>query len=150
MVIDVTALDLPGDPERFRVVYHLLSLSRRDRLRVRVPLAGDRPSLPTVTGIWPGAGWFEREVFDMFGIRFEGHPDLRRILMPEDWTPHPLRKDYPVRGRPEDDYKAPPATWDVEIYGDWLQSGEPGPAEGPGSFPLLGPEVREKTTPEEP
>jgi NADH-quinone oxidoreductase subunit C len=79
-------------------VYHLVSIpnSRRLRLKVRVPDGG---TVPTVHGVWPGAGWPEREVWDMFGIVFEGHPDLRRLLMPEDWTGHPQRKDYPVQIR---------------------------------------------------
>ncbi len=143
LLADLTAVDFPSEPERFRIVYQLLSLSRRDRLRVRVPLSGDWPSVPTCTGIWPGARWLEREVYDMFGIRFDGHPDLRRILMPEEYRSFPLRKEYPVRGRPEDDYVAPPPTWDLEIYGDWLRTEEkiragkedPG---GPGDFPLMG------------
>jgi NADH/F420H2 dehydrogenase subunit C len=95
-IIEVTAADyFPREP-RFEVVYHLLSVSRRLRLRlkVRVPDGG---SLPTVQGIWKGAGWPEREVWDMFGIVFTGHADLRRLLMPEDWEGHPARKDYPVQ-----------------------------------------------------
>jgi len=142
MLVDVTALDMPQEAERFRLNYHLLSLSRKNRLRVRVPLAGDWPSAPTSTGIWPGARWMEREVFDLFGIRFDGHPDLRRILMPEEYKSYPLRKEYPVRGRPEDDYVAPPPTWDTELYGDWLQTEEKlraaREAKTPGEFPLLG------------
>ena len=97
-IIEVTAADyLPRDP-RFEVVYHLLSIQRRlrVRLKVRVPEGG---ALPTVQGVWKGAGWPEREVWDMFGIVFDGHPDLRRLLMPEDWDGHPARKDYPVQIR---------------------------------------------------
>jgi NADH-quinone oxidoreductase subunit C len=97
-IIEVTAADyFPREP-RFEVVYHLLSIPRRQRVRlkVRVPDGG---SLPTVQGIWKGAGWPEREVWDMFGIVFEGHTDLRRLLMPEDWEGHPARKDYPVQIR---------------------------------------------------
>jgi NADH-quinone oxidoreductase subunit C len=98
VLAEVTAADyLPREP-RYEVVYHLLSISKRLRLRlkVRVPGAG---SLPTVQGVWRGAGWPEREVWDMFGIVFDNHGDLRRLLMPEDWEGHPQRKDYPVQIR---------------------------------------------------
>ena len=95
---DVTAVDrFPLEP-RFEVNYQLLSLERRERLRLQVRLAGTEPAVASVTPIWPTANWHEREVFDLFGIRFEGHPDLTRILMPDDWDGHPLRKDYPVEG----------------------------------------------------
>lgn len=80
--------------QRFEVVVNLLSLSRRERIRVRVQLAADEPVLPTLFDLWPGTEAMEREAYDMFGIRFDGHPDLTRILMPEDWLGHPLRKDY--------------------------------------------------------
>jgi len=94
---DLTAVDWwPGEP-RFQVVYHLASIEHRLRLRLKVPLAGGNAHIPTVTSLWPGANWLEREVFDLFGIIFDGHPDLRRVLMPEDWKGHPLRKDYPVQ-----------------------------------------------------
>jgi NADH-quinone oxidoreductase subunit C len=97
-IIEITAADyFPREP-RFEVVYHLLSVANRQRIRlkVRVPDGG---MLPTVQGVWPGAGWPEREVWDMFGVVFTGHPDLRRLLMPEDWEGHPGRKDYPVQIR---------------------------------------------------
>jgi len=95
---DVTAVDrYPSEP-RFEVVYHLLCHDRKDRLRLKCRLPGDAPELDSVTGVWRAANWYEREVFDLFGVRFSGHPDLRRILMPEDWEGHPLRKDYPVTG----------------------------------------------------
>ena len=95
-LIEVTAADyFPRDP-RFEVVYHLLSIAHRLRLRVKVRVA-DGAQLPTVQGVWRGAGWLEREVWDMFGIVFDGHGDLRRLLMPEDWEGHPQRKDYPVQ-----------------------------------------------------
>ena len=104
-LIDLTAVDyltygavrsLPEgvQPERFEVVASLMSHERRQRLRMRVQVPADDPSLPTLFDLWPGAENLEREVFDMFGIVFEGHPDLSRILMPEDWSGHPLRKDY--------------------------------------------------------
>jgi NADH-quinone oxidoreductase subunit C len=98
VLIEITAADyLPRTP-RFEVIYHLLSIPNRRRLRVKVRVA-DGGTVPTVQAIWPAAGWLEREVYDMFGIFVEGHPDLRRLLMPEDWEGHPARKDYPVQIR---------------------------------------------------
>ncbi|MFB3853252.1 MAG: NADH-quinone oxidoreductase subunit C [Vicinamibacterales bacterium] len=94
---DVTATDWPARPERFDVVYSLYSTRHRHRLRLKVRVA-DGQAVPSVSGVWPAANWLEREVFDMFGIRFAGHPDLRRILMPEEWQGHPQRKDYPLEG----------------------------------------------------
>lgn len=97
----VTAVDWPERTPRFDVVYQLLSLPNQCllRLKVRVGEKGEEhPSVPSVCGIWPGANWYEREIFDLFGIEFANHPDLRRILMPPDWTTHPLRKDYPLTG----------------------------------------------------
>ena len=95
---DVTGVDwFPSEP-RFEVVYHLLSISKKERVRLKVRLEGSSPALDSVTQIWPAANYFEREVFDLFGVRFAGHPYLRRLLMPEDWEGHPLRKDYPVEG----------------------------------------------------
>jgi len=94
----VTAVDrYPSEP-RFEVVYHLHSISRNERLRLKCRLAGDTPEIDSATAVWRSANWYEREVFDLFGIRFRNHPDLRRILMPEDWDGYPLRKDYPVTG----------------------------------------------------
>jgi len=96
VLVEVTAADyLPRDP-RFEVVYHLLSIPNRLRLRMKVRVTTEG-SVPTVQGVWRGAGWLEREVWDMFGIVFAGHNDLRRLLMPEDWDGHPARKDYPVQ-----------------------------------------------------
>lgn len=95
---DLSGVDrFPVEP-RFEVNYHLLSLHRGERLRLKVRLAGGHPVVESVTPVWPTANWHEREVFDLFGVRFEGHPGLRRILMPETWEGHPLRKDYPVEG----------------------------------------------------
>jgi NADH-quinone oxidoreductase subunit C len=103
---DVTAVDWPERDPRYEVVYHLLSLPTRAvlRLKVLVPeLEGEgedpsSPEVPSVTGVWPAANFYEREIFDLFGIRFSGHPNLTRILMPSDWIGHPLRKDYPLTG----------------------------------------------------
>lgn len=103
MISDLTAVDQlnemkNGEP-RFFVVYHLFSTSTKQRIRLKTPVWENRPEIDTVTGVWCGANWHERECFDMFGITFQGHPDLRRILMPEDWEGYPLRKDYPVSGQ---------------------------------------------------
>ena len=96
VLTEVTCADyLPRAP-RYEVVYHLLSVSKRLRLRLKVRVTADG-TVPTVQGVYPGAGWLEREVWDMFGIVFDGHPDLRRLLMPEEWEGHPQRKDYPVQ-----------------------------------------------------
>jgi len=95
---DVTCVDwYPSEP-RFEIVYHLLSIPNKERVRLKVRLKGDSPALESITSVWPAANYFEREVFDLFGVRFTGHPYLRRLLMPEDWEGHPLRKDYPVEG----------------------------------------------------
>ncbi len=100
MLIDLTAWDrLPAEP-RFEVVYHLLSLERGERLRVKTRVPGTDPVLPSAVAVFAGANWFEREVWDLFGIRFEGHPNLVRILMPDDWEGHPLRRDYPLTEEP--------------------------------------------------
>jgi NADH-quinone oxidoreductase subunit C len=96
---DATAVDRWPIEPRFEVVYHLASESRRCRLRLKVRLSENDASVPTISGLWPGANWLEREIWDLFGIRFEGHGDLTRLLMPEDWEGHPLRKDYPVQIR---------------------------------------------------
>jgi NADH-quinone oxidoreductase subunit C len=95
---DVTCVDrYPSEP-RFEVVYHLLSIPKKKRVRLKVRLDSGSPALESVTSVWPAANYFEREVFDLFGIRFNGHPYLVRLLMPEDWEGYPLRKDYPVEG----------------------------------------------------
>jgi NADH-quinone oxidoreductase subunit C len=96
-LIDVTAVDYwPAEEPRFHIIYHILSTKTSQVLRLRVPLNGNDPTIPSAEMIWPNANWYEREVWDMFGIRFEGHSDLRRIIMPYDWEGHPLRKDYPL------------------------------------------------------
>ena len=94
----VTAVDwYPAEP-RFEVVYHLHSIELNWRLRLKCRVGGAIPEIDSITGVWAGANWYEREVFDMFGIRFRNHPNLERLLMPTDWEGHPLRKDYPVHG----------------------------------------------------
>jgi NADH-quinone oxidoreductase subunit C len=95
---DITTVDRYPIEPRFEMNYHLLSIERRERLRLKVRVPGSEPVVPSVTPVWPTANWHEREIFDLFGIRFQGHPDLRRILMPEEWEGYPLRKDYPVEG----------------------------------------------------
>lgn len=95
LLLDVTAVHWPDDPEPMEIVYHLYSLARNDRLRVKVR-TGDRGPVPTLCGLWDAADWNERETFDMFGIVFEGHPDLRRILMHDEYTDYPLRKELPL------------------------------------------------------
>ncbi|MDR5709363.1 MAG: NADH-quinone oxidoreductase subunit C [Armatimonadota bacterium] len=100
MLTDLTAWDRYPTEPRFEVVYHLLSLSRRERLRLKTRVPSSDPVLPTAIPLFAGANWFEREVWDLFGIRFAGHPDLTRILLPDDWEGHPLRRDYPLTEEP--------------------------------------------------
>jgi NADH-quinone oxidoreductase subunit C len=98
LLTDATCVDrYPVEP-RFEMNYHLVSIPRSDKLRLRVRLSGSDPFVDSLIPVWPGANWLEREVFDLFGIRFNGHTDLRRILLPDDWEGHPLRRDYPVEG----------------------------------------------------
>ena len=95
---DMTAVDwFPASP-RFQLSYHLLSHALKERIRVRVLVSEADAAIDSITTVWPAANFYEREVFDLFGVRFNGHPDLRRIMMPDDWKGHPLRKDYPVEG----------------------------------------------------
>jgi NADH-quinone oxidoreductase subunit C len=99
VLTDMTAVDFwPAEP-RFALIYHALAPDRGVAMRLKVPLGSNEAHAPTVSGIWPSAGWLEREIWDLFGIAFDGHPDLRRLLMPDDWEGHPLRKDYPVQIR---------------------------------------------------
>ncbi|MBM3696476.1 MAG: NADH-quinone oxidoreductase subunit C [Actinobacteria bacterium] len=99
--IDLCAVDYLARPAgRFEVVVHLLSMEPPLRLRILVALAGDDPSLPSLTGVFPGANFYEREAYDLFGVRFDGHPDLTRLLLPDEWEGHPLRKDHPVGAVP--------------------------------------------------
>jgi NADH-quinone oxidoreductase subunit C len=96
-LVDVVGVDYPAEAQRFEVVYHLYSIPKKHRLRIKVRLAEGEP-IASVTSVWSAADWPEREAYDMFGIVFEGHPDLKRIYMPPDWEGFPLRKDYPLRG----------------------------------------------------
>ena len=99
MLLDLTCVDYPERAERFEMVYHLYSIQRKLRLRIKCALNGATPVVDSLTPYWKSASWMEREVFDMFGVRFEGHPDLRRLFMNEEFEGHPLRKDYPLRKR---------------------------------------------------
>ena len=127
-----TLYDLAGIDERIRsdrgdrpesdftVVYHLLSYERNEDVRLKVPLIGEHPSIPTITGLWPSANWYERELWDMFGVTVEGHPDLRRILMPPWWEGHPLRKDHPSRATEMGTFSLPPG--DDLLYQEALEA----------------------------
>ena len=95
MLADLTAVDYPQRPRRFELIYQLYSFPRNERLRVKTQVS-ENETVRSVTAVWHGANWLEREAYDMFGIRFEGHPNMRRILLPEDWEGHPLRKDYGI------------------------------------------------------
>ncbi|HEY6944846.1 MAG TPA: NADH-quinone oxidoreductase subunit C [Candidatus Acidoferrum sp.] len=98
LLTDATCVDrFPIEP-RFELNYQLVSIPRRNRVCLQVRLSGQDPAVDSLVPVWPGANWLEREIFDLFGIRFNGHPDLRRILLPEDWEGYPLRRDYPVEG----------------------------------------------------
>ena len=100
LLSDITAVDwMDSRDDRFEVVYQLLSISKLWRLTVKVAVSESNPEIPSIVSLWAGANFLEREVWDMFGIRFNGHPDLRRILMYEEFVGHPLRKDYPLQGK---------------------------------------------------
>lgn len=124
LLIDITAIDwLKKKSERFEVVYILYSVKNTERLRLKVPISEKNCHIPTVTSVWEGANWFERETFDMYGIIFDGHPDLRRFYMPEDYVDpesgdpiYPLRKDFPLMGIP-DSLPLPPYP---EKYGELI------------------------------
>jgi len=105
----LTAVDYwPQEEPRFHIIYQLTSIAKNLSIQVRVPVAAIRPVVPTVSGVFASANWREREIWDRFGVRFDGHPDLRRILMPADWEGHPLRKDYPLG------YEEPQFTFNFE------------------------------------
>ena len=112
---NLTAVHWPERPKPFEVVYHLFSITTRQRLNLKVDAAeGEQP--PTASRVWPTANWHEREVFDLFGIRFHGHPDMTRILMTDEWVGHPLRKDYPLEGKPEDHLQLREVTTAEHVY----------------------------------
>ncbi len=99
MLTDLTAVDYLGETPRFEVVYHFYSVAKNHRLRIKVRVSEQAPEVDSATSLWPSANWMEREVWDMYGIRFAGHPDLRRLLLYEEFEGHPLRKDYPKERR---------------------------------------------------
>lgn len=101
LIVDVCGVDMYRPEARFEVVYHLYSLQNKEYLRLKVEVDESDPVVDTVSHIWPGANWHERETFDMYGITFRGHPDLRRMYMPEDYEYYPLRKDFPLLGVPD-------------------------------------------------
>jgi NADH-quinone oxidoreductase subunit C len=106
MLTDVTAVDYLGKKaDRFMMVYHLYSIPNKDRIRIKAPVAEGDCTIASLTGLWNSANFLEREVFDLMGVIFSGHPDLRRILMTDDWEGHPLRKDYPLQGPGREPYK---------------------------------------------
>jgi NADH-quinone oxidoreductase subunit C len=98
LLTDATCVDRYPHEPRYELNYHLVSIPRKDKIRLKVRLSGADPVVDTLCPVWPGANWLEREIFDLMGIRFTGHPDLRRVLLPDDFEGHPLRKDYPVEG----------------------------------------------------
>ncbi|MFQ5718448.1 MAG: NADH-quinone oxidoreductase subunit C [Acidobacteriota bacterium] len=122
---DLSGADYPERDKRFQCAYHLASIPHTARLRLTLASA-EGEHVPSVTSIWPGADWFEREVFDLFGIVFDGHPDLTRILMPDDWVGYPLRKDYPLPGFPEQHLRYREADVTRRAYADisWKAAGE--------------------------
>ncbi len=99
MLTDLTAVDYLGEVPRFEVVYHLYSVAKNHRVRIKARVAEDAPEIESAVSLWPSADWMEREVWDLYGIRFRNHPDLRRILLYEQFDGHPLRKDYPKEKR---------------------------------------------------
>src|SRR5439155_8483808 len=99
ILMDLTAVDYLGRDPRFEVVYHLYSPARRHRVRLKVELDGELPEIDSVADLWASANWYEREAWDLYGIKFRGHPDLRRVLLYEEFVGHPLRKDYPKEKR---------------------------------------------------
>jgi NADH-quinone oxidoreductase subunit C len=105
LLTDVTAVDYFGKDPRFMVVYNLYSIPNKDRLRLKAPVEESDTTIDSVVPVWTTANWLEREVYDLFGVTFRNHPDLRRILMTDDWIGHPLRKDYPLQGPGREPYK---------------------------------------------
>ncbi len=116
-LVDVCGVDYPDRKFRYEVVYNLYSIKHKHRIMIKALVPEDNPGIDSVVPIWIGANWHEREACDMYGIVFNGHPDLRRILMPEDWEGYPLRKDYPLKG-PETEYKGFEETKDLHTHDD--------------------------------
>ena len=122
-LVDITAIDYPGAQKRFRIVYHLLSMTQNHRIRIHADIA-DGDVMPSISSVHPSANWFEREVFDMFGVAFSGHPDLRRILTDYGFEGHPLRKDFPTTGYVQmryDDVEKKCVYEPVELVQDYRQ-----------------------------
>jgi NADH-quinone oxidoreductase subunit C len=109
MLLDISSIDHMGSEPRFEIVYHLYSFKHQQYLRLKTTVGEEMGELPTISNIWPGADWHEREIFDMMGIKFKGHPDLRRILMWEGYPYHPLRKEFPLAGKAVEDTFVKPA-----------------------------------------
>ena len=101
LIVDVLGIDMYRPEDRFEVLYNIYSIEHRRHIRLKVRVDESDPVVQTVTGVWPGANWHERETYDMFGVKFDGHPDLRRMYMPEEFEHHPLRKDFPLMGIPD-------------------------------------------------
>ncbi len=121
LLAEMTAVDYwPREP-RFEVIYVLVSIEHRMRVRLKVRVPGADPHLPTATVLWPAANWLEREIWDMFGIAFDGHPDPRRLLMPEDWEGFPARKDYPVQIRMKPETGSPTQLTEEEFRANLLK-----------------------------
>src|SRR5207245_433406 len=117
--VDVTAVHYPQREKQFDVIWILYSFARNERIRVKTMIA-DGETVPSAVSIWPAANWLEREVYDMFGIRFEGHPDLKRILLPDGWKGHPLRKDYGIPHRYDlQSVRRPHGLW--RRGGEWIR-----------------------------
>jgi NADH-quinone oxidoreductase subunit C len=141
LIVDVTAVDWPGRAKRFDVVYHLLSMYTNRRIRLKVAVAEDE-MVASITSVFPGAGWFEREVFDMYGVVFTGHPDLRRLLTDYGFRGHPLRKDFPLTGYNEvryDEVQKRVVYEPVRLTQEWRAFDFLSPWEG-GAFSLPGDE----------
>jgi NADH-quinone oxidoreductase subunit C len=146
-LVDITAVDYPGRADRFEVVYHFLSMYRNHRIRLKL-MAGEDDIVPSITGIHPSANWFEREVFDMFGILFSGHPDLRRLLTDYGFRGHPLRKDFPTTGYTEvryDETLKRVVYEPVSLVQEYRQFDFMSPWEG-AEYVLPGDEKKEATT----
>ncbi|MEO1549050.1 MAG: NADH-quinone oxidoreductase subunit C [Pseudomonadota bacterium] len=143
-LIDITAVDYPEREKRFEMVYHFLSMTQNQRIRVKVPLRED-DIVPSISGVHPSANWFEREVFDMYGILFSGHPDLRRLLTDYGFRGHPLRKDFPTTGYVEvryDEVEKRVVYEPVELTQDYRQFDFMSPWEG-AEYILPGDEKKE-------